>query len=257
MRIPTLSLEMRWYGQKKGYVRCSTNIGAVINGTFIDKDYFYNTPHQKMLAVESHSHSGDGEFFGIDFGIGRRYSPLSPSLHFIPMVGVSYREIGWTLTDGKQVFHFHGEKVRSMLDPLVKQLCSSYQVEWMTGWLGWDAYWWPKEKVFWRMKGALHIFVQSVKGYWDLRDWHWRERFPGGSIFLELSRFYQFDAFHFFGIKLGYEQSICAQDRAPFFYDAPMNPQVQQTTEKIEVPSPSMQCTWESITLSLSISRIF
>jgi len=158
---------------KAFYIRGSLGYGWVFKGDNQDSDY--TGDNRTLEYSRSNNSTDDGNVVDATLGIGYQFRVASERLKLIPLVGYSYSDQFFRITDG-----FQTVSEPSLVPPEdrppdigpIPGLDSTYEAEWWGPWLGIDLLFDAGEKL--RLFGGFEYHWATYQGE---ADWNLREEF--------------------------------------------------------------------------------
>lgn len=148
----------------KFYVKYSLGYGRIIDGDNQDSDYDgYNRTDEYSRSNNS---ADDGNVMDISAGLGYQLRPKSDRFAITPLIGLSYHEQNFIMTDGYQTI----DESDGLIGPF-PGLNSKYDARWMGPWLGVDLSLKIINKV--NLSGAIELHLADYEG---VGDWNLREK---------------------------------------------------------------------------------
>ena len=202
--IYSLVLEGKKEWWRHGYGRIEGELGAVGHGKISDRDFFYPEDlfFDSSLYDETSYGSKGGFFAAIKGLVGWRWCWERCALSFIPVVGVSFRELRLSLDQGK--IFFPGESNLYRLESFPKHT----KVRFHTGsyFLGVDTTWHPCQWLHIIGRGEIHASGFTERGCWHLRDYRFLSAAIGPGYVLELHALFPIQEGCQLGLQIGWER---------------------------------------------------
>ena len=154
------------------YIKGSLGYGWVFDGDNQDSDY--SGDNRTNEWSRSNNSTDNGNVVDATLGIGYQFKVASGRLKFIPLVGYSYSDQYFNITDGFQTVSEPSLKPPGADDPPdigpLPGLDSTYEAEWWGPWLGIDVLFDASEKL--RLFGGFEYHWATYQGEadWNLRD---------------------------------------------------------------------------------------
>ena len=153
------------------YVRGAIDYGSIFDGSNQDSDY--NGDNRTLEWSRSNNSTDQGSVWDATLGIGYQFKADSDRLKIVPLVGYSYSDQYFKLTDGYQ----------TVSEPLLAPpgetplplgpfsgLDSSYEAEWWGPWVGIDLLFDPNEKMTFYAGFEYHWANYQGEADWNLRS---------------------------------------------------------------------------------------
>ena len=153
------------------YMRGAMDYGWIFNGENQDADY--NGDNRTLEWSQSNNATDQGSVWDATLGIGYQFKAASDKLKIVPLLGYSYSDQYFNITDGYQTV-----SVPSLVPPEdappavgpIPGLDSSYEAEWWGPWVGIDLLFDPSEKM--RLYAGFEYHWADYQGEadWNLRS---------------------------------------------------------------------------------------
>jgi hypothetical protein len=156
------------------YLRGSLGYGSVFDGDNQDSDF--SGDNRTNEWSRSNNSTNDGNVVDATLGIGYQFNVASGRLKLIPLVGYSYSDQYYNITDGVQTVSEPSLKPLGADDPQplgpFPGLNSTYEAEWWGPWLGIDLLFDANEKL--KLFGGFEYHWADYHGE---ADWNLRSEF--------------------------------------------------------------------------------
>ena len=156
---------------KAFYLRGALDYGWIFDGGNQDADY--NGDNRTLEWSQSNNSTDQGSVWDATLGIGYQFKAASDKLRIIPLLGYSYSDQYFNITDGYQTVSepalAPAGETPLPLGPFAG-LDSSYEAEWWGPWVGIDLWFDPSEKMSLYAGFEYHWADYQGDANWNLRS---------------------------------------------------------------------------------------